>query len=713
MPKPLLTIGMIVKNEIRCIEKCLKALTPLREAIPCELIIADTGSTDGTREVAEKYADILFDFEWVNDFSAARNAVMDRSSGQWYFSVDADEYLDENIKELVETLKHPNAKRFDVFAITIRNYFSKDLEHAVTHDFIATRIIKISLGIRYEGKIHEMWNLSDRVAKAGNLSKVILHHDGYAYETAEQKQKKLDRNLVLLREELKKNPDDLRRLMQCIESSELYPMEQVQYCVHAMELLQQSPEKIKEHFAVPLCRHAVKMALIQGTGYAEEWLQWAEEHCADSIYFRIDVVFAAVCYYHKKKESEKVIEWGNRYLAGYEDYLAGKYRKEELTTSTLTAANPDNHVNVKVLLADYLTKEERQEEALSYLRNVDVMNHQVPFKEKQMYMMALIGLADYEEAQTMAADFWEKIQSAAENGSDWDKQAKTAVEVQINSCFDDVTKKKWRILLKFSGDLGRTAQILDAEYPQDIAELLPHIENWEKVNHILLAHLVEKDIPLPEAVFVYGKEHLNSVANYLACQPSLQHKLLSWAEHCHLQDSIQKRQFYIDILMATIATFKWENEETAYEIFHTFVMNEEEYLHQYYCATILEDENNWKVLPNMHRFALWLIKAKKQLDEGDELGYVRSLHAALDEVPLMNKMVDFLLEHRPVKVQEINAELLALAQQVQQILSQFSPDDPAVVALKASPAYQKVAYLLEKPQSIASSSMELDGDFLN
>ena len=74
MATPLLSICMILKNEIRCIEKCLKALQPLRDAIPCELVIADTGSTDGTREVAERYADILFDFTWINDFAAARNA---------------------------------------------------------------------------------------------------------------------------------------------------------------------------------------------------------------------------------------------------------------------------------------------------------------------------------------------------------------------------------------------------------------------------------------------------------------------------------------------------------------------------------------------------------------------------------------------------------------------------------------------------------------
>ena len=63
--KPLLTIGMIFRNDIRCLERCLKALEPLRAAIPCELIMADTGSDDGSREVVECYADILFDFPWI------------------------------------------------------------------------------------------------------------------------------------------------------------------------------------------------------------------------------------------------------------------------------------------------------------------------------------------------------------------------------------------------------------------------------------------------------------------------------------------------------------------------------------------------------------------------------------------------------------------------------------------------------------------------
>ena len=62
MSQPLLSIGMIVKNEERCLERCLKALEPLRQAIPCELVIADTGSTDRTKEIASLYTDKIYDY---------------------------------------------------------------------------------------------------------------------------------------------------------------------------------------------------------------------------------------------------------------------------------------------------------------------------------------------------------------------------------------------------------------------------------------------------------------------------------------------------------------------------------------------------------------------------------------------------------------------------------------------------------------------------
>ena len=217
MPKPVLTIGMIVKNEIRCLERCLKALQPLRDALPCELIIADTGSDDGTREIAEKYADLVFDFPWINDFSAARNSVMDRASGEWYISVDADEYLDEDCSELVEYLKNPNMYRNDFCGVVIRNYGSTDLIGPYS-DFMAIRMVRMSTGTRYHGAIHEMWNKSGNL-HVHSLKKTVFHHDGYVGFGTEAAKGKQKRNMDLLKAELKRDPHNLKTLMQAIDSS--------------------------------------------------------------------------------------------------------------------------------------------------------------------------------------------------------------------------------------------------------------------------------------------------------------------------------------------------------------------------------------------------------------------------------------------------------------------------------------------------------------
>ena len=119
----ILSVGVIFKNEIRCLERCVKSLQTLRETLPCQLVMADTGSEDGSHEIAAKYADVFFDFPWIDDFSAARNAVLDRCTGVWFMWLDADEWLDENITELVEFLENPqNWNRYGSAYLTIRNY---------------------------------------------------------------------------------------------------------------------------------------------------------------------------------------------------------------------------------------------------------------------------------------------------------------------------------------------------------------------------------------------------------------------------------------------------------------------------------------------------------------------------------------------------------------------------------------------------------------
>lgn len=189
--KVTLSIGMIVKNEENNLEKCLEGLTPLLNAVDSELIIVDTGSTDATMEIAARYTDKLYEFTWNDDFSAARNATMEHSSGQWYMYIDADEWLHDcdeliaffnNEKELTEN----NSATF-----IIRNYIHWNMDEH--QDFYAARIAKRLPGVQFESKVHEYLN---RYGPTKTLYS-FAHHFGYVKDVKEEK-KKANRNLPIL-----------------------------------------------------------------------------------------------------------------------------------------------------------------------------------------------------------------------------------------------------------------------------------------------------------------------------------------------------------------------------------------------------------------------------------------------------------------------------------------------------------------------------------
>ena len=76
MSKIPVSVCIIAKNEEKYIDECLKRLEPYG----FEIVVTDTGSTDQTVEIAKKYTDKVFAFEWINDFSAARNFCVSHAS---------------------------------------------------------------------------------------------------------------------------------------------------------------------------------------------------------------------------------------------------------------------------------------------------------------------------------------------------------------------------------------------------------------------------------------------------------------------------------------------------------------------------------------------------------------------------------------------------------------------------------------------------------
>ena len=97
-----ISVCIIAKNEEENIEKCLQCLSKH----PFEIIVVDTGSTDRTKESAQKYADKLLDFPWCNDFSKARNFSIAHASHDWVLIIDCDEFVEKldftAIQKLIE-----------------------------------------------------------------------------------------------------------------------------------------------------------------------------------------------------------------------------------------------------------------------------------------------------------------------------------------------------------------------------------------------------------------------------------------------------------------------------------------------------------------------------------------------------------------------------------------------------------------------------------
>lgn len=137
----LLTIGMPVSNQITMIERCLSHIQPLLERLDAELVIADTGSTDGTIEVCRKYGARVIDFPWCNNMSAARNAVLHSARGLWYLSIDDDEWF-ENTDEIAEFFESGKYKNYNMASYIQRNYMDQTGDDYM--DFHAARMVKIT-----------------------------------------------------------------------------------------------------------------------------------------------------------------------------------------------------------------------------------------------------------------------------------------------------------------------------------------------------------------------------------------------------------------------------------------------------------------------------------------------------------------------------------------------------------------------------------------
>lgn len=201
--RPVLSISLLCSGRnIDEAGKCLESIKAIREQIPSEIIIVDTGCGREARALIEDYADRIVDFTWCDDFAAARNAGLDYCSGDWFMFIDDDEWFTDT-DELIDFFASGGYKDYDRAQYIIRNFTRTD--GSAYSDTWSTRLVRRVEELRFIGKVHEY--LAPQGIKEAKIKSMILHY-GYAHATPEDMFRKARRNIPLLLEMTLEAPDD-------------------------------------------------------------------------------------------------------------------------------------------------------------------------------------------------------------------------------------------------------------------------------------------------------------------------------------------------------------------------------------------------------------------------------------------------------------------------------------------------------------------------
>lgn len=228
-PKIRLSQCMIVKNE----EKNLRRALSWGKDIMWEQIVVDTGSTDRTVEIARQMGAKVFHFQWIDDFSAAKNYAIAQAQGDWILFLDADEYFTpKDTQKILPLLHRLDSSACDAVAASwIQVNSSEDVvqgQAAGKMDWLSTvrgdgtsafslagiqiRIFRNRPGLCYQGRIHEKLYLEHSLPSCMDATKELaILHTGYSPEELKEKNK-VERNIALVKKELETSPHNYQLL---------------------------------------------------------------------------------------------------------------------------------------------------------------------------------------------------------------------------------------------------------------------------------------------------------------------------------------------------------------------------------------------------------------------------------------------------------------------------------------------------------------------
>jgi len=640
----LLSIGMIVKNEEKVLGRCLEALQPLMKAISCELIIADTGSTDSTVEIAKKYTDNVFHFEWINDFAAARNSTLEKARGKWFFFLDADEYLDDDIGEMVHFFSIPELyNKYRTLEIMVRSY--TDPEKVNYQDGCLARFQRIDDPddpVRFVGAVHEgIW-----IRYPLGYFSTILHHTGYCFSSTKQNVSKKERNLAIMREEYKRNPEDLRMLCHLVDGTVFLNDEKEKYINEGLILLKKQRRHLYGNVFYML---AVMHYKDKNPDYA---LELCEEYYRDAPWTEKAVATVAIKLYKAKilsalgKYSESACEFND-----YVD-LYSRYKKDELDITDVSAhpipgiADKEYIQNV-YFYALCLNKLKRYDEGHKLLEQFDV--EELKAEEFREYLGTVRELCTDEKNYSKLAYYYNLVNDKG------DKSKKELVLFMLESSYYSLVTEKERLAFAEDfikgGAAGLYAELMKLvinqeadDFEENITDLISRIDNWNDGYSELIYLAVKHNIDISSAVINMDNSKVRNQLEKIAdSNDDFAGYVLAYGIPESFTESV--KQFAWITSLYEKASYRSFNliDSDKLEMYRRFTMLLGDYVNNIYNPELLND-TDIEVIPRLHQFGYFMSKAHKAYESGDKIMYIREMKHALQHCESMREIVSFMLE---------------------------------------------------------------------
>lgn len=652
-----LSICMMVKDEEKNLERCIKSLQPIMEMIDSELIIVDTGSRDSSIEIAKKYTDRLYFHEWNNNFSEMRNLTISYAKGEWILIVDADEeWINLNcISEFLNSDKESNFKSASFKAVNYKDFDFEDKAYCTT-----LRLFRNNGIFKYDGAVH---NIPIYELPTKNFEPLVIKHYGYNMKDKELMEKKFARTATLLKSELLKDPNNIYYRFQL----------SVSYLQHGdiKESLQEAIKAYNEVIIHNLNKREYLYIYYQlaVTYFKNGKFSASEIACKEGISVCDDYMDLWFCMAQSQKLLGNYENASGSYFK-YIELLENYHNLPISNDASIGSYSMENRDDAYYGMAQISFEKEEYESALKYLLKMNkIFDFQGSIK---ILIYSYIKLNNYEEIRNI---YLERICKDEENLKNQfeiileekSKLISTEDKFGLNKLFSSI-ENNYGILnflrISFEENIDTTFSKLD--YFMEEFNLNECPDFYGEIIYISL----KINRGLNEILNSLYEDNINRFMQYLSENHDDSKKLI-----LAYLDNLDDEGENIFIVKTRIILYRYilitsELEENYRNYFLKYLKYGVEYIQSIYNDEVLRMESKLILRNSEELFFVFIYKAFKHRNK-DNLKYIEYLKKALNEYPIMKNGIKLLNEEMKNENIEQNPEFEIYKQKVKTTIKEL------------------------------------------